>query len=138
MVHSDNIVRYIDLNMKWHCVAYCKHNISKCFPHGICNGGLPKAIWFNDEMERDLCFMLMRWNLNEDITATLRESPVQKFTGLNGGIFLHSDSQIEYTSLTGDIIKCFFEPSAIVETFPLGISYGSFLKPSGSGRWMSG
>lgn len=128
IVHSNNMVRYIDLNKKWHCVAYCKYNIRKCFPHGICNGGLPKAIWFNDEMERDLCFMLMRWNIIEDITATPGESPTQKFTGLNGDISLHSDSQIEYTSLTGDIIKCFFEPTAILETFPLGISFGRLPK----------
>jgi len=128
IVNSNNLVLYTDLQEKKHCVSYDKHSIEKCFPKGICFGGLPKAIWFSDEMERDLCFMLMQWNMNEDIDATPRESPVHKYTGLYGGVVLHSDSQIEYTSLTGNHVKCFYEPNDILETFPMGISFGRLPK----------
>jgi len=124
IVHSENLVLYTDLNKNKHCITYNKHNIRKCFPSGICRGGLPRAIWFNDEMERDLCFMLMQWNMEDHSNVIPEECPTQRYTGLYGGVILHSDSQIEYTSLIGDRIKCFFEPSKILETFPLGISYG--------------
>jgi len=128
IVHSDNIVLYTDINKKKHCVTYNKHNIRKCFPKGICFGGLPKAIWFIDEMERDLCFMLMQWNLEDESNAKPEEPSAQRFVGLYGNVLLHVDSQIEFTSLTGDHIKCFYEPSDISEIFPKGISYGRLPK----------
>lgn len=128
IVHSDNIVLYTDINKKKHCIAYNKHNIRKCFPNGICYGGLPKAIWFTNEMERDLCFMLMQWNMEDESNAIPEESSAQRFTGLYGNVVLHADSQIEFTSLTGDHFKCFYEPSDIREIFPLGISYGRLPK----------
>jgi len=128
IVHSENLVLYTDLNKKKHCVTYNKRYIKKCFPKGICFGGLPKVIWFKNAMERDLCFMLMQWNLDEDTKPTTQEPTVQNYTGLNGGVVLHPDSQIEYTSLMGDRIKCFYEPSEILETFPMGISYGRLPK----------
>jgi len=128
IVHSENLVLYTDLNKNKHCVTYNKHNIRKCFPSGICLGGLPRAIWFNDEMERDLCFTLMQWNMEDDSNVIPEKCPAQRYNGLYGGVVLHSDSQIEYTSLIGDRIKCFFEPSKIVETFPLGISCGHLPK----------
>jgi len=128
IVHSDNLVLYTDLDKNKHCVSYNKRSIAKCFPKGICFGGLPRTIWFSDEMERDLCFMLMQWNMNENIDATPLESPTQEYTGLYGSVVLHSDSQIGYTSLTGDNIKCFYEPKDIVATFPKGISFGRLPK----------
>jgi len=128
IVHSDNLVLYTDLDKNKHCVSYNKRSIAKCVPKGICFGGLPRTIWFSDEMERDLCFMLMQWNMNEDIEATPLESPTQEYTGLYGSVVLHSDSQIGYTSLTGDNIKCFYEPKDIVATFPKGISFGRLPK----------
>jgi len=129
IVHSDNLVLYTDLDKNKHCVSYSNRSIEKCFPKGIRSGGLPRTIWFSDEMERDLCFMLMQWNMNEeDIDGTPLESPTQKYNGLYGGVVLHPDSQIGYTSITGDNIKCFYEPNDIVETFPKGISYGRLPK----------
>jgi len=128
IVHAENLVLYTDLNKKKHCVTYNKRYIKKCFPKGICFGGLPKVIWFKNAMERDLCFMLMQWNLDDETKPTAHEPTVQNCTGLYGSIVLHSDSQIEYTSLVGDRIKCFYEPSEILETFPMGISYGNLPK----------
>jgi len=128
IVHAENIVLYTDLNKSKHCIAFNKHNIRKCFPNGICDGGLPRAIWFDEEMERDLCFMLMRWNMEEECNTEPEEPPAQKFTGLYGTVVLHSDSQIEFSALSGERLKCFYEPSEIRETFPKGISYGRLPK----------
>jgi len=128
IVHADNIVLYTDINKTKHCVSYDKHNIRKCFPNGICYGGLPKSIWFNDEMERDLCFMLMQWNMEDECDEKPKESSKQNFTGLYGAVVLHPDSQIEFTSLTGDHLKCFYEPSEILEIFPMGIAFGRLPK----------
>jgi len=128
IVHSENLVLYTDLDKKRHCVTYNKRYIKKCFPRGICFGGLPKVIWFKNAMERDLCFMLMQWNWEEDTKPTTQETTVENYAGLNGGIVLYPDSQIEYTSLIGDRIECFHEPSEILETFPMGISFGRLPK----------
>lgn len=71
IVHDENLVLYTDLDNNKHCVSYIKDDIKKCFPYGICYGGLPKAVWFNDEMERDECFTLLKQNLtgkSEEIT----------------------------------------------------------------------
>jgi len=128
IVDSNHSVLYTDLQEKKHCVSYNIHSIEKCFPKGIHSGGLPKAIWFSDEMERDLCFMLMQWNINDDIDATPLEAPKKEYTGQYGGVVLHSDSQIEYTSLTGQHVKCYYEPNGILETFPMGIAFGRLPK----------
>jgi len=128
IVHSENIVLYTDLNRSKHCIPFNKHNIRKCFPNGICDGGLPRTIWFDEEMERDLCFMLMRWNMEEECNRKSEESPAQKFCGLYGSVVLHTDSQIEFSALSGERVKCFYEPSQIKETFPKGISYGRLSK----------
>jgi hypothetical protein len=128
IVHSENIVLYTDLKKSKHCIAYNKHNIRKCFPNGICDGGLPRAIWFDEEMERDLCFMLMRWNMEEECNTEPEESLAQEFSGLYGPVVLHIDSQIEFSALSGERVKCFYDPSKIKETFPKGISYGRLSK----------
>jgi len=128
IVHSDNIVLYTDINKKKHCITYNKHNIRKCFPNGICYGGLPKAIWFTDQMERDLCFMLMQWNMEDESNEMPEEPTAQSFTALYGNVILHTDSQIEFTSFAGDRLKSFYEPSDIREIFPQGISFGRLPK----------
>jgi len=128
IVHAENIVLYTDLNRSKHCIAFHKHNLRKCFPNGICDGGLPRTIWFDEEMERDLCYMLMRWNMEEECNRSPEESPAQKFSGLYGPVVLHTDSQIEFSALAGQRVKCFYEPSEIKETFPKGISYGRLPK----------
>jgi len=53
-------VVYTDIDGEKHRVNYSKYKIDKCFPHGICFGGIPRTIWLKDETERDLCFMLMQ------------------------------------------------------------------------------
>jgi len=125
IVHSENLVLYTDLDDNKHCVEYNKHKVVKCFPNGISSGGLSRTIWFNDEIERDLCYMLMQWNMEEQTEEpdeTVRH--MQTFVGLYGSVVLHPDSQIEFTSLTGVRVKCFYEPSEIQDIFPNGISYG--------------
>jgi len=124
IVHAGNVVLYTDISGEKHCIHYNKHTISKCFPNGIQDGGLARTIWLKDEMERDLCFMLMRWNMEEE-AEKIRDKPRNtEFTGLNGNVVLHSNSQIEFTTLSGDKVKCFYQPSEIQEIFPKGISYG--------------
>jgi len=130
IVHADNIVLYTDLDRSKHCVQYNKHKIHKCFPNGIYGGGLPRTIWFNDENERELCFMLMKWNMDEPVPAEIDVvHPLsQDYTGLCGDIVLHSDCQIEFTSLNGVPMKCSYEPTKIQEVFPNGISNGRLPK----------
>jgi len=128
IVHSENIVLYTALDGDKHCIHYDKHTIEKCFPNGIRSGGLPRTIWFNDELERDLCFMLMQWNMDEEVQAQIIPDSPSQFKGLYGGVVLHLDSQIEYTSMIGDRVKCFYEPSEIRGVFPKGISYGRLPK----------
>jgi len=126
IVHSENVVLYTDLDENKHCVEYNKHKVLKCFPNGIYYGGLPRTIWFNDEIERDLCYTSMQWNMEnhvEEPDETVRFMP-HSFVGLYGSVVLHPDSQIEFTSLTGVRVKCFYEPTEIQDVFPNGISYG--------------
>jgi len=133
VINSGNIVLYADINDISRCERYCKNEIKKCFPYGIWDGGLTKSIWFKNESERDLCFKRMQSGVEvcvkqDESDFVQEELSVQKFTGLYGGIVLHPDSQIEFTSLSGLPLKCFYEPSGIRETFPKGISYGRLPK----------
>jgi len=129
IVHADNLVLYTDISGKKHCIHYNKRTIDKCFPNGIHHGGLDRTIWLKDEMERDLCFMLMQWDLEDEEVEEIKEkSPDKNFTGLYGPIVLHKDSQIEFNSLSGERVKCHYKPSEIHETFPKGISYGRLPK----------
>jgi len=116
IVHAENLVLFTDIDDNKHCLHFNPYKIKECFPFGIHGGDLPRAIWFDKQEERDECFLAMR--LIEE----------KNFSGLYGTVFLHSDSQIEFTSLPGDRVKCFFEPSEILETFPNGISYGGLPK----------
>jgi len=124
IVHADNIVLYTDIAGDKHCEHYDKHKIKKCFPNGIHCGGLSKTIWFDDDLERDLCFMLMQWDKEREPDVVVKETVVREFAGLNGNVVLHPDSQIEYTSHNNDRVKCVYKPREIKECFPKGISYG--------------
>lgn len=129
IVHAENLVLYTDIKGDKHCIHYEKREINKCFPNGIQDGGLSKSIWFKDEMERDLCFSLMQWNMDEEDEEEIIEKSLNlNYTGLYGSVVLNNDSQIEFTSLSGDRVKCFYEPSKITESFPKGISYGMLPK----------
>jgi len=128
IVHSENIVLYTDINEVKHCQYYNKNQIKKCFPSGICFGGLTKVIWLKTAMERDHCFMRMQCGEKQGLDAVIEEAKSQEFTGLYGGVVLHGDSQIEFTTLSGSRVKCSYEPSGIRESFPKGISYGGLPK----------
>jgi len=129
IVHAENLVLYTDIKGDKHCIHYDKHSIKKCFPNGIQSGGLTRTIWFNDEMERDLCFMLMQWDMNEeDVEEIVEKSSNLEFTGLFGNVVINNNCKIEYTTLSGDRMECFYEPSNITESFPKGISYGKLPK----------
>jgi len=128
-VHADNLVRYTDINGNKHFLHYNKHTIDKCFPNGIQHGGLNRTIWLKDEMERDLCFTLMQSNMEDDEVEEITEKSLKnKFNGLYGPVVLHKDSQIEFNSISGDHLKCFYNGSEIIESFPKGISYGRLPK----------
>jgi len=116
IVHTENLVLFTDIDNGKHCLHFNPYKIKKCFPYGIHGGDLPRAIWFDNEMARDQCFIAMRLTVEK------------RFNGLYGTVFLNSDAQIEFTSLRGDRVKCFYEASEIQEIFPHGISYGGLQK----------
>jgi len=128
IVHEDNLVLFTDINGDKHCQNYNPHHLRKVFPLGISGGGLPKSIWFEEAQERDLCFALMQWNMDEVDEAEIVEPPVQEFMGLYGDVTLKHNGEIEYTSFTGEPVKTTFEPDTLQPTFPLGISFGGLPK----------
>jgi len=60
VVYQGNSVQYTDLDGVKHSDVYNIHTVRKCFPHGICFGGLDRTVWLTDEIERDLCFVFMQ------------------------------------------------------------------------------
>jgi len=115
-------VSYTDINGVKHCVSYNRINIQKCFPHGICFGGLSRTIWLKDEIERDLCYILMQM-VGE--TGENKEQDEEKtFLGIYGSVVLRSDYEVEYTSLVGDRVITGYDPRAIRTVFPMGVTGG--------------
>jgi len=128
IVHEDNLVLFTDINGNKHCQNYNPHSLNKVFPSGISGGGLPKSIWFDDGQERDLCYALMQWNMDEVDEAMEVEPEPQEFEGLYGSVTLKHNGEIEYTSLTGEEVVTSFDPETLSPTFPMGISYGGLPK----------
>jgi len=128
IVHEDNLVLFTDINGKKHCQNYNPHSLNKVFPSGISGGGLPKSIWFDDGQERDLCYALMQWNMDEVDESMEVEPEPQEFVGLYGQVTLKHNGEIEYTSLTGESVVSTFDPETLSPTFPMGISYGGLPK----------
>jgi len=128
IVHEDNLVLFTDINGTKHCQNYNPHNLNKVFPSGISGGGLPKSIWFDDGQERDLCYALMQWNMDEVDEAMEVEPEPQEFEGLYGNVTLKHNGEIEYTSLTGEEVVSTFDTETLSPTFPMGISYGGLPK----------
>jgi len=120
VVYKDKHVDYTDLDGVKHSVSYNRHHIQKCFPHGICFGGLPRTVWLTDEIERDLCFMLMQF-----IGHVKHEKDDEKtFPGLYGSVIL-KDNQVSFTSLVGERITAeWYDAKSIYRVFPMGISGG--------------
>jgi len=117
VVYKGNHVKYTDLDGVKHSVSYKRDYIKKCFPHGICFGGLDRTIWLSDEIERDLCFMLMQ------VVGEKKEKE-ETFPGLYGTVVLR-DSEVSFTSLVGERIQgAWYNSKSIQRVFPMGISGG--------------
>jgi len=123
IVRRNGPVSYTDINGEKHCVSYNRNKIEKCFPHGICFGGLSRSIWLKDEIERDLCYLLMQM-VGE--TAENEEPDEEKtFPGLYGNIVLRSEYEVEYTSLVGNrVTAVWYDPRTIRTVFPMGVTGG--------------
>jgi len=122
-VRDDNQIVYSDYDGKKHCATYSKNNIEKCFPYGICFGGLIKTIWLTDEMERDMCFNQM---LRIEKVGLDKEKK-KTFKGLYGSVVIAADHEIIFTSLIGERITCLWDDE-IRLVFPLGISGGGLAR----------
>jgi len=123
IVHPNSSVSYTDIDGEYHCASYNSHKIQKCFPHGICFGGLPRTIWLKDEIERDLCYVMMQMTRN---TKTIEKPSKEKaFEGLYGSVILKSYHEVDYTSLVGGRVNAtWYNPQMIRRVFPMGITGG--------------
>lgn len=118
-VYPNNRVEYTDIHGQKHNVSYRMSKIQKCFPNGICFGGLPTTIWLNQAQERDQCFLFMK---NQQEEETQQEEEERLFTGLYGSVSVKTDYEIEFTSLMGDRVLCSYDPRRIRRVFPMGIT----------------
>jgi len=124
-IYQDNHVVYTDLDGKTHNVSYKMSKIKKCFPSGICFGGLPRTVWLNDESERDRCYTFMKLQTEE---KSQEKEPEKNriFTGLYGDVSLKSDYEIEFTSLNGERMTSSYDPRGIRMVYPMGICSNTF------------
>jgi len=122
-VYPDNHVVYTDVDGETHNVPYKTSKIQKCFPNGICFGGLPRTIWLNEDLERDRCFLFMK---QQGENHEAQEDKDKVFTGLYGDVMLKPDYEIEFTSLTGERLTCSYDPRRIRKVFPMGITASTF------------
>jgi len=117
VVYQGNHVKYTDLDGLKHSVSYKGDRIKKCFPSGICFGGLDRTIWLTDEIERDLCFALMQ-------VIGEKEEEEKTFPGLYGRVVLKAN-EVYFTSLVGERIRAaWYDSKSIQRVFPMGISGG--------------
>jgi len=117
-VYPDNHVVYTDVEGETHNVSYKPSKIQKCFPNGICFGGLPRTIWLDGALEMYRCFRLMK----EGESQPLEEDCCREFTGLYGSVTLKPEYEIEFTSLTGEVVTCTYNPRCIRKVYPMGIT----------------
>lgn len=117
LVYKGNHVKYTDLDGAKHSVSYNKDRIRKCFPHGICFGGLDRTLWLKDEIERDLCFILMQ------VIGEEKEEE-KSFSGLYGNVTVKAN-EVSFTSLVGErITAAWYDAKSVYRVFPMGISGG--------------
>lgn len=121
VLYPVNRVEYTDISGQRHSVSYKSAWIKKCFPSGICFGGLPKTLWLNDERQRDKCFNCMKKQEQNDDDLTENEEK-KMFTALYGDVFLKADYEVEFTSLTGEKVTSSYDPRKIRKVFPMGIT----------------
>lgn len=122
-VYPDNHVVYTDIDGETHNVSFKMSKIKKCFPNGICFGGLPRTIWLKEDRERDRCFFYMK---KQEKQNEVEEEKERIFTGLYGDVMLKSDYEVEFSSLMGDRITCTYDPRKIRMVFPMGITSKDF------------
>jgi len=121
IVHRNGHVCYTDLKGGKHIAIYNRNKIQKCFPSGICFGGLMGTIWLKDEVERDSCYTLMQMGGE---TGKNEEQDEKTFTGLYGSVVRRAGYEVEYTSLMGDRLIAVYDPRAIRTVFPMGVTGG--------------
>jgi len=122
VLFAENRVEYIDIHGKKHNVSYNGSKVKKCFPSGICFGGLPSTVWLHDELIRDKCFNCMKNQEKEEEQKQEREEDEKMFTGLYGDVSVKTDYEVEFTTLIGDKVTCSFDPLEIRKVFPMGIT----------------
>jgi len=122
-VYPDNRIAYTDIDGEIHNVFYKKSKIQKCFPNGICFGGLPRTIWFNTETDQEKCFFHMKQQGQDHLSE---EEDDRMFTGLYGDVMLKPDYGIEFTSLLGKRLIAYYDPRKIRKVFPMGIASNTF------------
>jgi len=122
-------VSYTDINgVRYEGVKYEPEGLRKTFPMGISYGDLPRSIFFADEQERDLTFLLMSGRL-ENPTKVPAVPIVRSFDGLKHTVSVHTDGTISYVDISGmKQTAVTFDASRIKKTFPSGISYGDLPK----------
>jgi len=122
VLYHVNRVEYTDIYGQRHSVSYKREWIKKCFPSGICFGGLPTTIWLDDERQRDKCFNCMKCHELHDDNLNEKREEEKLFDGLYGDVVLKADNEVEFTSLTGEQVTCSYNPREIRQVFPMGIS----------------
>jgi len=121
VLYPVNRAEYTDIHGQRRCVSYNSSRIKKCFPSGICFGGLPSAMWLNDEFQRDKCFNCMK-NQEQQEEDLHQKEEEKSFTGLYGVVALKADYEVEFTTLMGDKVICSYDPRRIRKVFPMGIT----------------
>jgi len=122
VLFSENRVEYTDIHGKKHNVSYNGSKVKKCFPSGICFGGLPSTVWLNDELIRDECFNCMKNLEKQDEKKQEKKEDEKMFTGLYGDVSVKTDYEVEFTTLIGEKVTCSYDPLKIRKVFPMGIT----------------
>jgi len=122
VLFAENRVEYTDIHGKKHNVSYNGSKVKKCFPSGICFGGLPNTVWLNDELIRDQCFNHMKNQHKQEENQPVKQEDQKLFTGLYGDVSVKSDYEVEFTTLIGEKVTCSYDPKRIRKVFPMGIT----------------
>jgi len=125
IVYITNDVMYTDIEGRKHSVSYKRSKIKKCYPNGICFGGLPRTLWLDSERERDQCYIVMK-NCCEEKNQQKEVETERVFGGLYGSVVVKPDFEVAFNSLRGDRLECSYDPRKIRKVFPLGISSVTF------------
>jgi len=125
IVYMTNDVMYTDLDGRKHHVSYKMSKIKKCYPSGICFGGLPRTLWLDNEREREQCYIVMK-NCCEEKNQLGNVETERVFEGLYGSVVLKPDYEVTFNTLRGDKLECSYDPRKVRKVFPMGISSVTF------------